>query len=237
MSTVSEYGLGRLQAEDERDERFPMSAIMDPDMPTRTHRYWWSSGWHGDQGNTPHCVAYSWLHWLADGPATSRTLTGRAAPPQPYDNPRRLYCEMQENDEWIGDCKNHRYDGTSVRAGAKVLRAHGYVREFRWGWTLDDAVKALLTEGPIVAGTWWYRDMYFPDPDTGLIQIGRSRRMGGHAYVLNGVNAKRGIIRLKNSWGRSWGRNGHAFISFKDMERLILEDGEVCLALETRPAR
>ena len=45
--------------------------------------------------------------------------------------------------------------------------------------------------------------------------------MGGHAYVINGVNTIKKQFRLKNSWGRKWGQGGHAFISFDDMKKLI----------------
>jgi C1A family cysteine protease len=33
---------------------------------------------------------------------------------------------------------------------------------------------------------------------------------------------------LKQSWGREWGKRGHAYLPFEDLERLIAEDGDVC---------
>ena len=56
--------------------------------------------------------------------------------------------------------------------------------------------------------------------------------IGGHAYVINGVDTVKQQFRIKNSWGRSWGKQGHAFISFNDMNKLIRQNGEVCLAIE-----
>ena len=41
-------------------------------------------------------------------------------------------------------------------------------------------------------------------------------------------------LMLKNSWGKLWGQKGHVYISFKDMERLIKEQGEICLAKEIK---
>jgi C1A family cysteine protease len=58
--------------------------------------------------------------------------------------------------------------------------------------------------------------------------------MGGHAYVINGVNTKTQLFRIKNSWGRNWGQKGRAFISFSDMTRLIREGGEICLGTENK---
>jgi C1A family cysteine protease len=37
---------------------------------------------------------------------------------------------------------------------------------------------------------------------------------------------------MKNSWGRGWGIDGRASISFADMERLILDNGEACMAVQ-----
>jgi hypothetical protein len=213
------HALGRVYIPDDRDNSFPMSTILK-DVKKRTHRYWWPSGWWGDQGYTPQCVAYSWLHWVEDGPITH----DYAAPP--VINPTTLYKECQKVDEWPGE----NYDGTSVRAGAKRLQAHKLISSYYWAWNVDTVVDALLTTGPVVVGTWWHYNMFFPD-SAGLIKLGGGKA-GGHAYLLNGVNTKTGLIRIKNSWGRQWGKGGHAYISIDEMDTLIRDQGEACLATE-----
>ena len=72
--------------------------------------------------------------------------------------------------------------------------------------------------------------MFYPDRN-GTIRIG-GKLAGGHAYVINGVDTRTKLFRIKNSWGRTWGQQGHAYISFTDMTRLINERGEICLAVE-----
>ena len=51
-------------------------------------------------------------------------------------------------------------------------------------------------------------------------------------HVLIGLGFKKQQFRIKNSWGLGWGQQGHAYISFSDMTRLIKEQGEICLATE-----
>jgi aminopeptidase C len=72
--------------------------------------------------------------------------------------------------------------------------------------------------------------MFFPNKN-GLIRLS-GHIAGGHAYVINGVNTITKQFRIKNSWGKAWGVSGHAYISFSDMKRLIIERGEICLAIE-----
>lgn len=216
-------GTGRLPRSDARDRLFALA----PPAATRPHRYWNASQWWGNQGATPRCVGYAWAHWLADGPLTHTPYFNRYGR-RPVLDAHLIYKVAQRADEWPGEG----YAGTSVRAGAKVLRSYGLITEYRWCWDLETLVDTVSNVGPVVVGTYWYRDMFHPDAD-GLLTVD-GPDYGGHAYVINGVSRTRELVRVKNSWGRSWGRNGHAWLRFRDMERLINEDGEVCLAVERR---
>lgn len=218
-------GLGRRSAPDDRDKGYMMAAMI-PAATVRTYRYWWPGGWWGDQGIHPHCVGFSWIHWTEDGPFTHEPKRPNATPVM---DPIWVYNEAQKVDEWPGEG----YAGTSVRAGAKILRREGYITGYHWAWDADTVVRAILETGPVVVGTDWYRDMFYPD-EKGRIEIG-GRVLGGHAYCLDGVNTKTGWVRIKNSWGRDWGKKGYAYIQIDDLDKLIKADGEACLATETSP--
>lgn len=223
-STAEDPRLGRVYDPDERDLAYPMAAVVPAATP-RTWRYWWASGWWGDQGLTPRCVAYAWLHKVADGPRT--TLRTPGVDRVPALEPRELYCAAQEIDPWDGDCDDPRYDGTSVRAGAKVLQRAGVIQGYRWAWDADTVVRTLLEVGPVIVGSAWYEDMTRPGPGSRIRPTGAYQ--GGHAYVLNGVNVDRGVVRVKNSWGRAWGRRGYAWLGIDDLATLLTDRGEACL--------
>lgn len=222
VPVVGNNGLGRLVSYDKRDMSHPMQVVKKI-AAAKTKQYWNANGWWGDQDRFPQCVGFAWAHYIEDGPVTHK---GEA----PIISPAVLYDWAQKNDEWPGT----NYPGTSVRAGAKAAQAFDFISGYEWAWDLDTVVKALLTKGPVVVGTNWYGEMFNPN-SAGVIKIGGDVE-GGHAYLLNGVNTVGKTIRIKNSWGRFWGRGGHATISFKDMERLIGEYGEACIATEIKKA-
>lgn len=212
---------GRLFVEDERDNAYPMTAAIRPfAMPGVTYRYWNDNQWWGNQGPHPYCVAYAWMHWAEDGP-----VTHKAVPPPMYD-PVAVYNRAQQIDQWPGE----NYDGTSVRAGAKVLQEHGIISNYYWARNVQDIIDAILSVGPVVVGTKWYSNMSRPDAYYILHPTGSV--VGGHAYILNGVSISRGLFRVKNSWGRDWGRSGRAYLAFDDMAQLLADQGEACLAIE-----
>lgn len=212
--------LGRNAKPDARDHKFLIKNHFTL-APTRvTQKYWDPNGWWGNQGSSPMCVGYAWAHWIEDGPVDH----GGIAPIMP---PQTIYEQAQFVDEWPGED----YEGTSVRGGVKYLQSASFVKSYYWAFDINTIVQYILTYGPMVVGTDWYTSMFYPDR-TGMIRT-TGRLAGGHAYVLNGVDTIARKFRIKNSWGKSWGKGGMAYISFNDMAKLIANQGEACIAVET----
>ena len=211
---------GRVAHWDPRSDQFRIRAVAPPLATVeRQFRYWNANGAWLDQGEEPHCTAAAAIHWREDGPITTKgpaKITRQA-----------LYAQIQQKDRAEGRWYD---EGATSLAMVKVMRDLGWCGEYRWGKTVDELVQAVLTTGPVLVGTNWYSRMNEPDRQH-RVHLGGAL-VGGHEFLINGVTLVHGLFRLKNSWGPAYGSNGHAWITFEDMARLIAEDGDVLLARE-----
>lgn len=218
-------GLGRVHVPDDRDRLIWRSPLrIDPASVSRRYRYWSMGGLGSrlDQGQTPHCVGFAATALLISGPITQPTL----ALTNDYAN--ALYYEVKRIDGEPGA-----EDGSSVRSAMKALVGRGLVSEYLFAHDLESTILNVLERGPVDVGSDWYNSMF--NVVDGFVRLNPSSGIaGGHSYILTGVNLDERYFRLLNSWGPSWGFNGHAFISFADMERLIADQGEIALAVERR---
>jgi len=216
-------GLGRRVSKDERDKGYLMERLLPREtLPTR--KTWKIRAANLDQGNTGTCVGNAWANFLRCEPIQT-TATEQTAW-QIYDAAIKL-------DEWTdNDDDTDRQMGTSVRAGAEAVTNIGRLKSYVWSFTLQPVIEWVLTMGPCVLGTEWTESMFYPDKE-GILKVTGSV-IGGHAYLLRGVDTRNALASFCNSWGDSWGISGNFYMSFKDLERLILEDGEACSAIEQK---
>lgn len=242
--------LDRLQHFDARSREFPLTAALPRRavLRSKTHvsRLWL------DQGREGACVSFAWHHDAGATPVAVGGLTNEVA--------RERYFQMQREDQWPGGAypgASPRYEGTSVLAGAQVMRALGFFDGFTWAGVdphtraIDDVLLALATVGPVVLGIPWLTTMFDTRLDGTLDTTGAEA--GGHAIMARAVHVpRRGAIatvfgtqrvriratepyvRLRNSWDRDWGLNGECLIAASELERLLHLGGEACLPVNRK---
>jgi hypothetical protein len=182
-----------------------------------------------DQGREGACVGFGWTHEALSTPIAVRfERAPKVGMTDPDAVARRIYREAQRIDEWAGES----YEGTSVLAGAKVMKSMGLLKEYRWAFSVEDVVAALLTTGPVVLGVPWYESMY--EAPGGIVEVGGDM-VGGHCLLARAVAAKGRIfpderaIGWLNSWGPEYGENGLAWIPESKLAWLLRQDGEACV--------
>jgi hypothetical protein len=232
-STTTDPRLDRLEQFDERSRNFPIRTQV-PEALTRGRS--WPCTPRYDQGREGACVSFAWHHELGAYPKAIGGFTFTAM--------KERYWEMQRTDEWPGGSypgASPFYEGTSVLAGAKLMTSAGYYEEYRWAFTVDEVLRAIVHEGPVVLGIPWLDSMYKPRP-SGLMDC-TGNVAGGHAIMARGVSLKprlRGeandepIIRLRNSWSSAWGQYGDCFVKTSDLERLLKDNGECCVPMQRK---
>jgi len=226
-TTTQDRRLDRLQEFDERSREFNIRSFITGDLKTKTWqcKAWLDQGWEGA------CVGFSWSHAASSYTQHTRGITDKFAE-------EKVYWEAQKIDPWPGGAypggAPHN-DGTSVLAGAKIMRQYGFIDTYRWAFNIDDVLLTLSNHGVVVIGIWWKDSMFHPKPN-GLLDISGSNS-GGHAILVRGHSLKRRfagegeqhVVRLRNSWGRSWGVDGDCFLKVEDLETLLNDDGEACI--------
>lgn len=224
---------GRRYAPDDRDRNFLMRRMLPAaralQLPTR--KTWGINSKALDQGNTGTCVGHAWRNFLRCAPI--RTEKRGPSAFEIYRNAVPID-EWTENDDEVQlpDGDPGLDWGTSLRAGAEAVTALGRLKSYLWAFSLQPTVEWVLTQGPVVLGTNWYSSMSRPDAE-GIARItASSSPIGGHAYLLRGVDTRKALARCCNSWGDGWGLSGEFLLPFRDLERLIHEQGEACSAVQ-----
>lgn len=178
----------------------------------------WRSGTVFDQGNSSRCTEEAAVGLLHTQPYASQFSGARKF--DTIDERQGAYLRWQQYDPWAGTP----HDGSSVDAPFRGLRAEGEITEWRWLFGEEQVREWVTWYSPVVVGTYWRWDMFYPDGDGFVVPTGDIA--GGHAYRLVQYSDERDAYRIVNSWGRGWGENGRAWIRAEHLDQLLRADGD-----------
>lgn len=224
-STTKDRKLDRIKQFDSKSRRYGVSQLLPESLPLRS--FTWKGGEVLDQGEEGACVGFGWAAMLSAYPKPVSGIDDNFAK-------NEIYEEAKTVDEWPGTD----YEGTSVLAGAKVVQSLGYISSYHWAFSIEELLRAVAYGGPVVVGVNWYEGMV--NPRTSALIKAEGDILGGHCVCVRGVSLrsilpgeKRGlpVVRIRNSWGSSYGRRGDVFLPIEDMEKLLKEQGECCLTV------
>lgn len=107
-----------------------------------------------------------------------------------------------------------------------VLQQLGLIASYQHTTDMATALR-LLSKAPISIGVTWWNSFFTPDR-TGTLVLDQGQGIGGGhqiAITANDVGGKR--VRLRQSWGLSWGLLGHAWIPYSVLSDLMDDGGDV----------
>lgn len=176
-----------------------------------------------DQNGYGACVGYSELDWLNYAKAAnSRKFVNGTTRYLTNDTGLNFYHLATIEDQWP-ETFPPEDSGSSVIAGAKVLKNLGYIERYEWAYTFE-AFLAALQRYPVTLGTLWTKGMFDPDKN-GLVRP-TGELAGGHAYTARGFSMTTQKIRCRNHWTKDWGRDGEFYVTFDDMKWLLSQQGD-----------
>lgn len=198
---------GRVYVADERD-RFYSGDLVHKPTYVRS-KYWPAPLYESVQDR--YSVGVAWYHWWLSNRSKIRPTQH---PITPYD----FYKAGVVGEE-----------GSSIRGGANLLLKQKLIKGYYWANTTDELANYVINFGPSVVGISWYRGMMQPSRETGIISP-TGDYVGEHAVLVDGINLKSGVVRVKNSWGKDWGLEGYGYLDLGEFDSLFTEDtAEGCL--------
>lgn len=115
--------------------------------------------------------------------------------------------------------------GSSGLAVAKAGVEAGFFSSYTHAFGFNQFVGAIQLS-PVITGTTWYQGMFTPDADGYIWPTGKVA--GGHEYVILGYDPLgKGKVTMLNSWSKSWGRNGRAYMRGDIYAELLAQQGDV----------
>lgn len=203
-----------------------------------------------DQVGTSRCCSFGGNRWLVCEPVQNLPWVPPGHEQDLRDNETELSLRLDDFYDRIRDVDGFPipHEGSTVRAVFKVLAAAGLVGGYQWAFTAEAVCRHILTWGPVVAGVDWTTPMFSPSifpkfknaayasvlTDTGNYNVEGGHCVCIYACDVNATNPDetKGWVEFINSWGDSWGWQGTARISLRDLGILANNQGEFATGVE-----
>jgi hypothetical protein len=184
-----------------------------------------------DQGSLGSCTGNAGVAAIYRAPYVAGVVKPWSFPAT-EDGAVALYSQASKVDAFRGEYPpdDTGSDGLSI---AKVLKSAGIVSGYRWAFTLQEALEALM-ETPLITGIPWLNSM-FDAPSNGILTVNQTSGLaGGHEIAVDEYIAADdprtsagALVGGPNSWGPSWGDHGRWYMRVQDWAGLLAQDGDV----------
>jgi hypothetical protein len=212
---VTQFTFGRVESPPDKRDHLMSAVMAGMAVQPRVDKHWPAKSVL-NQGLYPECGGFSWAHWGICAPVEQKWTNAMG---------RSIYRECKKLDGSPNE------DGTTLRAGAKVMLTRGRIQRYFWAGDVDEALEYVSRYGPVVFGSVWTASMCRPSFFSATIKA-TGKVVGGHAYLVCGVQWSRNRARIHQSWGIDWGDDGECWISIPDLRAVYKDGGEACAALE-----
>jgi hypothetical protein len=199
--------LGRHLHHDPKSLDYPMADFLDRSVPLASRR-WMRKLPALDQGNLGSCTGNACTGHLATHPL--HMPSGWKGLHYNEATAVDLYSLATQIDEFPGQYPPED-TGSSGVGVLKAAQQKGWIDNYFWGFSLDDALRWLSQKSTIIVGTIWTDQMFTPDANGFLIPKGSVA--GGHEYELTALTItdstpgqEQGWVEMENSWTPSWGK-------------------------------
>ena len=175
-----------------------------------------------NQGAEGTCVGHAATNVLLAGPSPHRDYVSFQTEELAHQFARRLYLEAS------GDTTYQQ--GMYPRDACAELLRDELIESYWKVLQPDDIITALLTFGPVMVAWPWYESMYMTVGTKAYLKVNlASTHVGYHCLALTGIDMAPDdgglpFVRLQNSWGSDWGKDGTARVTIENLRLLNIWD-------------
>lgn len=114
-----------------------------------------------------------------------------------------------------------------IKAYAKVLN-------------LQELKQSLVTFGPLLAGIYVYKSIYKTKkdgivPTPNMMWPSNWKPLGGHGIAIVGFSDYTELVKFKNSWSSSFGKNGYGYLSYQYIKDQMVDCYSMVDILDDKP--